>query len=471
MSKEREDDIWKNCIFIFDSSALLNFYYFTDETKNNIFSKIFENYKGRLWIPQHVEFEYLKKRKDTLTKLINDKYKKFENLEEIKKSITKIENQLTEFNNNIKNDKEEKTHPIINIDNKITDEFHNKFNEFESCFAEYREKVNQEIDKRKSEIEAIFEKDILLESIEKYFSVGEKFSFDELMKILPEGEFRYKFEIPPGYKDYADERKKGTQKIGDLIIWKQIINYAKETPKPIILVIDDLKDDWCYVEKRSNEKRIERPREELIKEIKDIADVSFWMYSLTQFISKANALLKENGMDEKSIEEINEVSKQQYNEEPKRLSCNYPDMTKVSGKIRGRILDPSSYPRMLPKIGKEILDPNREMLRLAEQQEKMLGPHHEMMRFAEQQEKTIGSHREIMKLAEEWERLSSSHSEMMRLAEEQEKIIVHHREMMRLAEQEKMLEAIRLEAQQEKMLEAIRLEAQQEKMLGSHREW
>ena len=99
---------------------------------------------------------------------------------------------------------------------------------------------------------------------------------------------RYEHSIPPGYKDKND--KIGFQIFGDLIIWKQIIEYASEIQKPIIFICNDLKEDWCYID-GTTEKRIKSPREELIKEISDEANIDFWMYNLAQFLYKSNEYL------------------------------------------------------------------------------------------------------------------------------------------------------------------------------------
>lgn len=45
---------------MFDTSALLDLYYYSSETRNEIFNKAFNYLKGRLWIPAQVYFEYLK---------------------------------------------------------------------------------------------------------------------------------------------------------------------------------------------------------------------------------------------------------------------------------------------------------------------------------------------------------------------------------------------------------------------------
>ena len=56
-----------------------------------------------------------------------------------------------------------------------------------------------------------------------------------------EGEKRYSKNIPPGYKDKG---KGGLREYCDLIIWKEILGYAKEENKNVTFMTDDVKEDW-----------------------------------------------------------------------------------------------------------------------------------------------------------------------------------------------------------------------------------
>ena len=76
--------------------------------------------------------------------------------------------------------------------------------------------------------------------------VMQDFTRDEVYVICEEGENRYKKEIPPGYKD--GKKKDGIRKYSDLILWKEVIRYAKEQKKNIIFVTDDVKPDWWNIE-------------------------------------------------------------------------------------------------------------------------------------------------------------------------------------------------------------------------------
>lgn len=64
----------------------------------------------------------------------------------------------------------------------------------------------------------------------------------EIYKWCDEGESRYKKEIPPGFKDA--KQKDGVRKYSDLILWKEMLKYAKSHGKSIIFVTDDVKADW-----------------------------------------------------------------------------------------------------------------------------------------------------------------------------------------------------------------------------------
>ena len=310
-TKDIEEKLWNDATFIFDSSALLNFYYIPTIKQQEIFNETFEKIKDRLWIPNHVEFEFLKNRESVLTKPINEKYSplKEKYLQEIEKSIKKIANNVKELKDNtVKKDK----HPYI--EQLEIDEFNKKADNFNQDFIKFKTNVLSLIEKQIENIRLVQQDDIVLNSFVKYFKVGRKYSFSEIIEIVKEGKLRYEYNIPPGYKDIEDNDKSGIQIFGDLIIWKQIIEFASEKKSPVILIIDDLKEDWCKKEKK-NPERIDFPHFDLIKEISDIAGVQIWFYSLPQFLHFSMVYLKSNINDnliDTIAEEIKNNTKAQY---------------------------------------------------------------------------------------------------------------------------------------------------------------
>lgn len=281
-----EKVLWDSCTFVFDSSALLDFYSVPKITRDKIYANILTPHKGRFWIPAHVQFEFLKNRLKVIGKPIAEEYDPLQkgNLKKIKDSLEQIEIQTSDLQDKIKNPSK---HP--HFDGAELDLFRVKTAEFKAVLEDMANSVVARINEAVEEIKKLPENDDVLTTLQNTLEVGNDYNFEQIYKITEEGRHRFQFKIPPGYKDLEDAEKKGTQIFGDLIIWKQLLDYNKNAKKPIIFICDDLKEDWCHVDKRSGgEKRISMPREELIKEMYDLSGSTFWMYNLEQFVYLAN---------------------------------------------------------------------------------------------------------------------------------------------------------------------------------------
>lgn len=308
-SEDIENEIWKECVIAFDTSALLGFYYYSVDTQEKIFSNILYRVRNRLWLPNHVEFEYLKNRKTSINKPITEKYEEIINthVPNLVKDISSIKNKIIDLNQ--KTSKKD-THPFVQ--SELFTPIMETIESLTKVADDFSKAISSEIKQRTVEIAAFESKDVVLENINKNFSVGDPYSFSKQIDILKDSELRFTNEIPPGYRDaIGKDKKNGIQKIGDLIIWYQIIDHACNTKLPIILITNDVKDDWCYISKRSNEVRIDRPREELIQEIWDKAKVKFWMYSFPQFLYTAQRILgfkiDQAVLSEADVEAINRL--------------------------------------------------------------------------------------------------------------------------------------------------------------------
>lgn len=296
MTEEREKKLWETAIFIFDSSALLDLYFLPKKTREKVYNEIFEKMLDRFWIPAHVHFEYIKNRKKIIKKPIAEKFIPLE--EEVKRTQKKVNDILKHISQIIDKTKKDDKHPYIE-QTKISSfyqevkSFYDKTNEFEKEFLE-------QVEIAKDDVMSVEKDDDILQSVQKYFQVGDEFTFDQILEITKEGKHRFEYKIPPGYGDFYSKEKKGTQIFGDLILWKQIIEYSKEKKLPIIFITNDISkdDDWCYLDKN---KKIISPREELIKEIYDTSGVEFWIYSQPDFLYKANKYFQST-IEPKSIE-------------------------------------------------------------------------------------------------------------------------------------------------------------------------
>ena len=101
-----------------------------------------------------------------------------------------------------------------------------------------------------------------------------------------------------------DEKKRKDQlddnnAYGDLIIWKQIIQYAKERSVGIVYVTHDQKEDWWNIVKG----KTIGPRIELRREFTSETGQEFHMYSMNSFINTYNKM-NEVPIDKSAIAEV-----------------------------------------------------------------------------------------------------------------------------------------------------------------------
>lgn len=291
MTEERQKELWSDCVFVFDTSALLALYLYPEEARQQIYTEIFERIKGRLWIPHHVLFEYLKNKDAKIREPISRSYQPLndEYVKPVMDSFNKSLNRIDALKNNIKN---ANTHP--HIVSEELEKYEKRLKEFIHATAEFGRIFNEQTEQKINEILRLEQHDTVFENIQKYFKVGNEYSYAEILKITLEGKHRYEFKIPPGYEDLKD--KIGTQIFGDLIIWKQMLEYAKENKKNIVFICNDVKEDWWHLasDRKGEKKKGNGPRKELIKEMKDYSGSVFWMYNQARFLDVANTLIKSN---------------------------------------------------------------------------------------------------------------------------------------------------------------------------------
>lgn len=300
LSDESTIEMLKKAVVIFDTSALLDLYYYSEVTLNAISDNVFEYLKKRLWIPAQVYFEFLKNKdkvsvkpaqayKSLLTKPANGADGgHIENIKRIsdeldKKAIIGLKNQLKTLKEKTKvSDK----HPYI--DQRNFEEIDSDIAKFESQIKTFQEKINVFVNDLtptiNEKVECISDNvdDLISAMVINNFKIGNEISYSQMVDIAKEGEFRYKEEIPPGYEDAKD--KIGLQKYGDLFAWKQILMYAKDKKRDVILITNDVKEDWYDIDTQA-------PRFELLKEFNSETGKNFWTFNMKDFLFKMNQLL------------------------------------------------------------------------------------------------------------------------------------------------------------------------------------
>lgn len=318
LNQEEQSKLLEKALIVFDTSALLDLYYYSDKTQNSIFNTVFAYFKERLWIPERVKFEYLKNKDkvsnkpalayESLLKSRNGSegeftLKMWNYAKDIKSGkLRDIENQLKTLKERTsKSDK----HPYVNeeaysdIEKQIS-YFSQNLETFIGTLEIFNKKFTEIVNEKIREVKEV-KGDLVAETIDRMFKVGDEISFKQMLKIAEEGELRYRNEIPPGYEDESE--KKGLAKYGDLIIWKEILSYAQKEHKSVIFVCNDVKKDWYDQEKG----RV--ARFELLKEFNSLTGKNVWLYNMSDFLYVVNKLFdKSEKLNETVLEEVENVA-------------------------------------------------------------------------------------------------------------------------------------------------------------------
>lgn len=181
--------------------------------------------------------------------------------------------------------------------------------------------------------------DEIREKLDTFFrnKIGSAYTQEKLNELYKDGEIRYSKEIPPGFKDSSKEGKdyiyRGVEykrKFGDLILWKQIIEKAKNEKdagkiENIIFITDDEKEDWWFCINQ-NGRKIIGPHANLTHEIIDEGGISlFHMYNTASFLEDAKEILSDIRIQESSILEVektNEAEKKLHTQQEEKVRKN-----------------------------------------------------------------------------------------------------------------------------------------------------
>ena len=272
LTKEEKKALWESATFVFDTNVLLNLYRYTSKTRDSLLMAI-EELKDRIWMPHHVAEEFMKDR----YKIIDESSKLYEVLKVDADGF--VEECAKKLN-------------MVKKDTEMTE------------LAEYINQWIDKLEKQNPKVQNSFE-DSILDRLLSIFNekVGGGFDDERIKEIEREGKERYDRKIPPGYMDQKD-KKVNDNLYGDLIIWKEILQFAKDKGKDIIFITNDQKEDWWN---NISGKTI-GPRVELRKEFYDVTNKKhFHMYKMENFLSIYREGKGEE-IDKTIIDEINAVS-------------------------------------------------------------------------------------------------------------------------------------------------------------------
>ncbi|MED9903662.1 MAG: PIN domain-containing protein [Lachnospiraceae bacterium] len=245
-SDEAKSDLWNTGTFVFDTNIFLDLYRYSNKTRNQLIES-FEWLKTRIWMPYQVAAEFCKDR--------------YSVIDEVNRRFDYLGTEADKLADSWKKE--------LRLDSNDTD------------IVELAKYLKEWVKKKKNSNYLVFDaaNDEVFNRLLDLFEgkAGKPFSSEEKQRIEQEGEKRYADKTPPGYKD----NKKAENKYGDLLVWKEMLGYAKSQGVDIIFVTHDQKEDWWNI---SGGKTI-GPRIELRKEFYEETGKRFHMYTMSSFLS------------------------------------------------------------------------------------------------------------------------------------------------------------------------------------------
>ena len=269
LSAQQIKELWDTASIVLDTNVLLDFYRVSKQTSTELLA-ILGNFaeQGRIFIPYQSAYEY----HANILSVISGQKKMYD---EALKYLDKFNEEVAK----------KRSHPFMDDD-------------LANAFSDLYQKIKDNFNEKKDNLDHLLTENEIKDKLGEMLNgkVGEPFSDEDLAKIYKEGECRYIQKIPPGFKD---SNKNGNEKYGDLVVWKEIIQYSKNNSKSIIFVSSDAKVDWYQKIDGKTICPLPQLREEFLNETGQIIH----FYTLEQFLNHA----KNEGKANISDQTINEV--------------------------------------------------------------------------------------------------------------------------------------------------------------------
>lgn len=266
MEKSNISDVIDSLIIIPDTNILLYLYKCSFNSSQNIV-ELLNKVKDKVLVPSRVYKEYMAHKDEEQAK-IDRKYDNF---------TKELKNQVKELKGKIKGRiSESRKYGFPDCDtletgiNTLLDNTVQTISMYESSLLS--EKQNKSVQ--------IASVEQLLQFWDHQEKIMKEPDICKIMEYVREGEFRYRYKIPPGYMDEEEKdkeiKKDGNKdsfenrirKYGDLFVWKEVISIGKKIlgEKTILFLTNDVKEDWWVLKGEQNSKEAVRMRDELYKE-------------------------------------------------------------------------------------------------------------------------------------------------------------------------------------------------------------
>ena len=274
MRKSEVHGIIDNLIIIPDTNILLYLYKCSFNASKNIVD-LLNKMKDKVIIPNRVYEEYIS-HKDNEQAKIDKKYDTF-----TKNLKSQVDGLKRKVGSSISESRKYEFPDCDTLEKGINI----WIEEIKNLITIYERSLSSEKQNKSIQITNV-------EQIIQYWSnhkrIRQKPSIIEILEYIKEGEFRFRYRMPPGYMDEEEKDKEKEQvknketkqnsiangfearikKFGDLFIWKEILEIGKNLTgsEKIVFLTNDVKEDWWILKGEQDNKTPVCIREELKQE-------------------------------------------------------------------------------------------------------------------------------------------------------------------------------------------------------------
>lgn len=279
LDDEQRQQFIREGLVALDTNILLDFYRMNAEARHDVLS-LLGQMGDRLWVPHQVPLEFHQNRFNVI-------FDQEEIIVKTRKAISESAGKLRETVNQMRD------HPII--DRRLLADT------IDAAFVQINTYLDEACREPVLSVEAARNSDPVLDSITGLLKgrIGKAYDADRMSKVVTEAKKRIQEKRPPGY---ADAKKDDDKKVGDYVLWRQLIDEATQRKLPTLLITNDQKEDWY---RRLHGVTI-GPRPELIEEMYNEAGVLFHAQTLARFIQSVSPELKSR-IREATVSEVNRL--------------------------------------------------------------------------------------------------------------------------------------------------------------------
>lgn len=259
LTEDEVEAIWNEGTLTVDANVLLDLYRYHPETRDALIRAL-RVFKGRLWLSHQAASEFVRNRA---------------------RAAAAVGKELGDADSDLGT--------LEAATKKATDDLRGRRPLPREVGLKLKAEVEAAIRTAKASIEEVRTRnadgastDAVLDDVMSIFDgcVGAAPDDAELADLHKEAERRIKEKVPPGYED---AKKDGGNAHGDYLVWHQVLQQAKSSAKPMILVTSERKEDWW---ERAHGKTV-GPRHELLDEAHRVAGQTVLIYQTDSFVERA----------------------------------------------------------------------------------------------------------------------------------------------------------------------------------------